>query len=33
MRNHWPKNIEFDRYEVKSSQNDSVNYGICDVIK
>ena len=33
MRNHWPKNINYDRFEVKTSQDDSTNYGICDIIK
>ena len=33
MREHWPDRIKFDRFLVKKIPNDSINYGICDIIK
>ena len=33
MRKNWPKNLAYERYNVKNSLNDGMEYGICDVIK
>ena len=33
MRKHWPKNLTIERYIVKSTPNDEIVYGICDIIK
>ena len=33
ISNVWPKNIKCTRYVVKNPKNDTLNDGICDVIK
>ena len=33
MRKHWPESIKFDRFNVKNTPNDTISYGICDIIK